>query len=98
MRDRNCSDGKVHSIRVRNLPSFADKLSVAIDVAGIGTLPVDTAFGGDSFVLVDAATLGLSLPPDQAPYTATTGSHRTAAAKEQLGIPTPVLPAASPTS
>ena len=33
---------------------------------GLGTLTVDTAYGGDSFVLVDPAALGLSLAPDEA--------------------------------
>lgn len=88
----DCRDGKVHSIRVRNLPSFADKLGVALDVEGIGTLTVDTAFGGDSFVLVDAATLGFSLTPDEARDIATTGMKITAAANEQLGFVHPELP------
>tara|TARA_Y100001934_G_scaffold45809_1_gene55466 strand:- start:2901 stop:3932 length:1032 start_codon:yes stop_codon:yes gene_type:complete len=86
-----CEDGKVRSIRVRNLPSFADKLSVPLEVEGIGTLTVDTAFGGDSFVLVDAAALGFALSSDEARDIAVTGANITAAANAQLGFAHPVL-------
>ena len=86
-----CEDGKVRSIRVQNLPSFADKLTAPLEVDGIGTLTVDTAFGGDSFVLVDAAALGFTLSPDEARDIAVTGIKVTAAANEQLGFAHPVL-------
>ena len=86
-----CEDGKVRSIRVQNLPSFADKLTAPLEVDGIGTLTVDTAFGGDSFVLVDAAALGFTLSPDEARDIAVTGTKITAAANEQLGFAHPVL-------
>jgi Proline racemase len=86
-----CEDGKVCSIRVQNLPSFADKLTVPLEVEGFGTLTVDTAFGGDSFVLVDAAALGFSLSPDEARDIAKTGINITAAANAQLGFATRYL-------
>lgn len=88
----SCQDGRVRRVRVRNLPSFADKLDVPIEVDGVGTLKVDTAFGGDSFVLVDAATLGLSLKPDEARDIAVLGTKITAAANSQLGFNHPELP------
>ncbi|MGB0556719.1 MAG: proline racemase family protein, partial [Paracoccaceae bacterium] len=49
-----CRDGKAQNITVQNLPSFADKLDTPLEVEGHGTVTVDTAFGGDSFVIVDA--------------------------------------------
>src|SRR4051812_47544175 len=61
-----CRNGKAERISVRNVPSFADKLGATIEVEGLGTLTADTAYGGDSFVLVDARTLGFSLVPDEA--------------------------------
>ena len=82
----SCEDGRVQSVRVRNLPSFADKLDTSIEVEGLGTLRVDTAFGGDSFVLVDANTLGFSLTPDEARDIAVLGTRITAAANAQLGF------------
>jgi len=81
-----CTDGKVRSIQVHNIPSFADKLAAPLEVEGLGTLTVDTAFGGDSFVIVDAPSLGFALTPDEARDLALTGVKITHAANEQLGF------------
>ena len=75
-----CSKGKVESVRVRNVSSFADKLGVRLEVEGLGALTVDTAFGGDSFVLVDGKALGFRLTPDEARDIAMLGVRITAAA------------------
>jgi len=40
---------------------FADQLDVHIEVEGLGSLKVDTAYGGDSFVIVNAAELGFEI-------------------------------------
>jgi proline racemase len=55
-----CRNGKAERITIANVPSFADKLSVPLEVEGLGTLTVDTAYGGDSFVIVDAKALGFA--------------------------------------
>ena len=87
-----CRDGKAERITVRNLPSFADRLDAMLDVPGIGPVRVDTAFGGDSFVLVDAADLGLAVEPSEAAALAEVGAAVTAAANEQLGFRHPDNP------
>ncbi len=84
--EAQCRDGKVLSVAFRNVPSFADKLDAKLEVAGIGTLSVDTAFGGDAFVIVEAAALGFAITPDEAADLAATGSRITSAANEQLGF------------
>jgi proline racemase len=81
-----CRNGKAEKIRVQNLPSFADKLDVKLEVEGLGTLTVDTAYGGDSFVIVDAHALGFSIRPDEAKDIAQLGMRITKAANEQLGF------------
>lgn len=86
-----CRNGKVERVRMRNLPSFADRLDASLEVEGIGTLTVDTAFGGDSFVIVSAEALGFALTPDEARDIATLGTRITAAATEQLGFSHPDL-------
>ena len=86
-----CRNGRAEAIRVRNLPSFADRRNVALEAEGFGTLTVDTAFGGDSFVLVDAQRLGFALTPDEARDLATVGTTITAAANEQLSFSHPEL-------
>lgn len=88
----DCQGGKAERIHVRNLPSFADRLAVPLDVPGLGQLTVDTAYGGDSFVIVDAAALGFSLLPDEAHAMAKLGVQITAAADAQIGFTHPENP------
>ena len=87
-----CENGKARSIEVQNLPSFADQLDVALEVEGLGALTVDTAYGGDSFVIVDASALGFEIKPDEARDLAETGRKITRAANEQLGFEHPLNP------
>ena len=87
-----CSGGKAQRIFVQNLPSFAARLDAALEVEGLGTLTVDTAYGGDSFVFVDAQAMGFSLTPDEAHDIATLGMRITRAATEQLGFHHPENP------
>jgi proline racemase len=87
-----CRNGKAERITVTNVPSFADKLGATIEVEGVGTLIVDTAFGGDSFVIVDATTLGFKIAPDEARELAETGIRITRAANEQRGFTHPTNP------
>ncbi len=81
-----CRNGKAERIAVTNVPSFADKLEARLEVAGLGTLTVDTAYGGDSFVIVEAKALGFSVTPDEARDIAETGMRIVRAANEQLGF------------
>lgn len=76
---------------MRNLPSFACELDAELDVDGLGTLTVDTAFGGDSFVIVDAEALGFALVPGEAHELARLGKRIADAASAQLGFAHPEL-------
>ena len=62
----HCENGKACSIEIQNVPSFVDKLDVKLEVSGLGTLTVDTAYGGDSFVLVVAKSIGFEIAPAEA--------------------------------
>ncbi len=79
-----CSGGKAQRITVRNLPSFAGERGVSLDVPGLGAVTVDTAYGGDSFVVVDAQALGFSLVASEARALAELGVRITDAANAQL--------------
>jgi len=85
-------DGRAERVTVRNVPSFADRLDATLEVEGLGTLTVDTAYGGDSFVIADAAALGFALTPDEARDIAVVGTRITAAANHQLGFTHPSMP------
>lgn len=79
-----CNAGKVERVRITNVPSFVDRLDAQLEVKGLGTIKVDTAYGGDSFVLADATALGFAVRPDEARDIAELGIRVTKAANEQL--------------
>lgn len=81
-----CRNGKAERIFVQNVPSFASALDCSLEVEGFGTLVVDTAYGGDSFVIVDAQVAGFSLCADEAHDIARLGARITNAANAQLGF------------
>lgn len=87
-----CKDGKAERITVRNVSSFADKINVPLEVVGLGTINVHTAYGGDSFVIVDADELGIAIAPDEARDIARLGVKLTNAANDQLGFVHPTNP------
>ena len=84
-----CEDGKAKSIEINNVASFADQLDVHIEVQGLGTFKVDTAYGGDSFVVINAHDLGFEIKPDEAKDISDVGSKITAAANQQLNFTHP---------
>jgi len=79
-----CRNGKVESVSIRNVASFVAERDVSLTVDGVGDLRVDTAFGGDSFVMVDASDLGLDIVPENGLALARIGSQITRAANAQL--------------
>lgn len=87
-----CRHGKAERIFVHNVPSFAAELDVELQLPGIGTLTVDTAYGGDSFVIVDAEALGLHLKAEEAHAIAKLGVEITNAANAQIGFRHPTNP------
>lgn len=87
-----CRDGKAERIFVRNVPSFAAALDRSLEVEGLGALTVDTAYGGDSFVIVDAAALGFALREGEARDLARLGVRITDAANARLGFEHPENP------
>ncbi|WP_068115319.1 trans-3-hydroxy-L-proline dehydratase [Tropicimonas marinistellae] len=87
-----CRDGKAERIHVQNVPSFAADLDRTLEVDGLGTLAIDTAYGGDSFVIVDAAALGFALTESEAHDIARLGVKITNAANDQLGFAHPENP------
>jgi len=79
-----CRDGKVEQVTVRNLPAFVVEQDAVLEVPGVGALRVDTAFGGDSFVMVAARDLGVDIAPENGRLLARLGTLITAAANTQL--------------
>jgi proline racemase len=88
----DCANGKAERISVENLPSFASRLDVPLSVQGLGEITVDTAFGGDSFVVVDPVALGVELTADNAREIAELGIRITNAANAQYRFEHPEKP------
>ena len=84
-----CRNGKAERIAIENVPSFADRLDAALEVEGLGALKVDIAYGGDGFVIVDAAALGFAIEPNEARDLSDMGVRIIAAANSQLGFSHP---------
>jgi proline racemase/trans-L-3-hydroxyproline dehydratase len=57
-------EGIVRSVRVENVPSFLYREGVQIDIPGLGAIPIDIAFGGNFFALVDNVYLRLKIVPE----------------------------------
>ena len=87
-----CKDGKAYKATTTNVASFADKLDANLEVEGVGTLVVDTAYGGDSFVIVNPEDVGLEITPDAAKDIVELGRKITKAANQQLGFTHPENP------
>ena len=86
-----CKNGKAERIFVQNLPSFVYKLDTSLELEGYGSISADTAFGGDSFVIVDAKKLGFLIDPSEAAELARLGAKITDAATEQIGFRHPTI-------
>lgn len=90
--EATCADGKVTAVTLRNVPSFVTHRAVTLEVPGYGTRVVDTAFGGDSFVIASAEDFGFHLTSDEAADIAGVGNILRSAANEQIGFQHPTLP------
>jgi proline racemase len=87
-----CRDGRCERVRVRNVPSFVAQLDAPVEVAGLGTVEVDIAYGGAFFAIVDAHALGFRLSRDEARALVETGERIKAAAAEQHPVTHPENP------
>lgn len=87
-----CSDGKVTQVRFVNQPAFNYFQNAMIEVPDLGTLRVDVAFGGMSYVLVEAEDLGFSIEPSEARTLCEYGERIKLAAAEQIPVTHPTIP------
>lgn len=87
-----CRNGKVTQVKLTNVPAFVLYLNAPLEVEGVGTLATDVAYGGMMFALVDAATLGFRITPDEARDICVIGQRIKAAAVEQLEVVHPANP------
>jgi len=84
-----CKNGKAESVEITNVPCFTDMLDAVLEVEGLGSLTMDTAWGGDSYCIARSDEIGLALTPDEGADIARLGAKITKAANEQLGFQHP---------
>lgn len=87
-----CREGKVESVSFDNVPCFVTQLDAAVEVAGLGTVTVDVAWGGHFFAFVSAPEHGFVVEPSEAQGLAQLGERIKSAAGEQLSIVHPRRP------
>lgn len=87
----SCRSGKAESITLTNVPAFATHIGAKLNVDG-RIVTVDTAFGGDSFVMADVADFGLEISTRRAHEVAQLGRTLVKAANQQLPFHHPELP------
>lgn len=64
--EAECKDGKCVRVGFKNVPAFVFQLRKPVEVAGVGTVIADVAYGGMIYVMVDASALGLKLDNSEA--------------------------------
>ncbi len=79
--------GKVTSVTLQNVPSFAVHLDAQVEVPELGKITVDVAYGGMFYVIADADQVGLRLMPGEASEIARIGEMIKAATQQQLEVP-----------
>lgn len=79
-----CEKGKVLQVKFKNVPSFVQVLDASVEVKGVGTVKLDVAYGGMHYALIDAASVGFRITPDEARDICVMGEKIRAACQDQL--------------
>ncbi len=84
--------GKVTSVTVENVASFVVQIDAELEVPEYGLLLVDVVFGGQFFVQLDVAQLGLELKPENAKKLTRAGALIKMSALDQIAVQHPTNP------
>ncbi len=66
-------EGHAERVKLRNVPSFVAQLDGEVEIASLGTVPYDMAFGGNFYALIPAAAVGIEPSPANAGELIATG-------------------------
>jgi proline racemase len=87
-----CRDGKCLAVEFANVPAFVDRLDARLEIAGVGTIAIDVAYGGMFYAIADAKALGFAVTADEARELAVMGEKIRLAARQQLAVVHPENP------
>eukprot|EP00038_Savillea_parva_P009714 m.185370 g.185370 ORF g.185370 m.185370 type:complete len:419 (-) comp16430_c0_seq1:140-1396(-) len=86
-----CSGGRVLSVKLLNVPAFVAHLDVEVDVPEIGKVTADIAYGGMWYTIVNAASIGLDLVPNNGKAICRAGEMIKVASREQVPVEHPEI-------
>ena len=86
-----CENGKVKSVAVDVVPSFAEHLDCPVIVDGLGTITVDIAFGGCYFAMVDVDQLSIDISPKQSRKMVELATRIKKAVKQKITVQHPEI-------
>jgi len=86
-------DGEVQDVRLWNVPSFLYKRDVEIDVAGLGQVKLDIAWGGNFYAILPADSVGLEIGPTHVKDIIERATKIRDAVNEQIEVAHPQNPA-----
>lgn len=84
------SYGQVEHVSFLNVPSFLYAQKVEIEISGVGKVPVDVAFGGAFYAVLQASQVGLHVVPQQRERLMTIGEAIKKAINAMLPIKHPL--------
>ena len=87
-----CADGKVQRVEFVNQPAFVHHRSVPLEVSGLGTLTVDIAYGGMTYVIVDGRAAGFAVEASEEAAMCEVGQRIKKAGVEQYEVSHPHNP------
>lgn len=86
-----CHNGKATEIELRNQPAFVEHLDIEVAVPELGKVKCDIAYGGMWYCIVDAASVGLEIVPEQGKTLARYGEMIKVSCREQFPVQHPEL-------
>jgi proline racemase len=89
---KTAPDGTIESVSLIDVPSFAYRLDVTVDVPGYGAVKADIGYGGNFFVIAEAAAMGFaSIDPEHTNALISAGIALREAANAQIPVRHPTL-------
>ena len=79
-------DGRAESVTIRNVPSFLYKADLELDVADVGRVKLDIAYGGNFYAIVEAERVGLAVKTENANKLISLGAKIWQAVNQQIEI------------
>ena len=88
----NVRDGHARSVTIRNVASYLHLRDATVEVAGVGAVRLDVAWGGNFYAIVPAAAVGVDVHPDRYGQLVDVGLRIIRAVNEQLHFAHPEQP------